>query len=344
MERTYDEMRTVPVLDLRENAVMTSTTRLLRLLALMPARPVWSGADLAERLEVTPRTVRRDVARLRDLGYPVQAEPGPAGGYRWLRGDALPPLLLDDDEAVAVVLALRAAAGGGAPVLDGAAVTAMAKLQQVLPSGLAARVREIDDATVRLPGPSLDTIGTDVLMVLAQACRRRTSVRIDYATASGTRIAREVEPLRVVHAGRRWYLVAHDVERADWRTYRLDRIERATSTERVFRHVDPPDPLELVARGTSRGPYRLQVQVRVEATPDQVRAVVPRTVAEVLPDPEHPASCLLELGASGPEWVIGYLGMLPFDWELLSPPEVRRVLVERAEAQAARHRERGGPG
>jgi predicted DNA-binding transcriptional regulator YafY len=320
--------------------VVTSTTRLLRLLALMPARPVWSGADLAERLEVDPRTVRRDVARLRELGYPVQAEPGPAGGYRWLRGEALPPLLLDDDEAVAVVLALRAAAGGGAPVLGGAAVTAMAKLQQVLPSGLAARVREIDDATLRLPGPSLDTIGTDVLMVLAQACRRHTSVHIEYDTASGTRIAREVEPLRVVHAGRRWYLVGHDVERADWRTFRLDRVEQATPTERVFRHVDPPDPLELVARGTSHGPYRLQVRARVEAAVDDLREIVPRTVAEVLPDPDHPGHCLLDLGASGPEWVMGYLGMLPFEWEVLSPPEVRQALVERAETMAAHHRAR----
>ena len=336
-------MRTVTVLDLREDGAVTSTTRLLRLLALMPARPVWSGADLAERLEVTTRTVRRDVTRLRDLGYPVQAEPGPAGGYRWLRGDALPPLLLDDDEAVAVVLALRAAAGGGAPGLDEAAVTAMAKLQQVLPAGLATRVREIDDATVRLPGPALDTIGTDVLMVLAQACRRRTTVRIDYDTAHRTRIAREVAPLRIVHAGRRWYLVALDVERADWRTFRLDRIEQAASTERVFRHVDPPDPLELVARGTSRGPYRLQVRARVEASVEHVREVVPRTVAEVLPDPSREDACLLELGASGPEWVIGYLGMLPFEWEVLSPPEVRQALVERASRMADRHRTSSGP-
>jgi predicted DNA-binding transcriptional regulator YafY len=164
-------------------------------------------------------------------------------------------------------------------------------------------------------------------------------VRIDYETATRTRIAREVEPLRIVHAGRRWYLVALDVEREDWRTFRLDRVERATATERVFRHVDPPDPVELVARGTSHGPYRLQVQARVEATAEELREVVPRTVAEVRPDPDHPGHSLLELGASGPEWVIGYLGTLPFEWEVLSPPEVRRVLVERAAAALAVHAE-----
>ena len=222
---------------------MTSSTRLLRLLALLPGRPVWSGAELAERLGVTGRTVRRDVTRLRELGYPVQAEPGPAGGYRWRRGEVLPPLLLDDDEAVAVTLALRSAAGGSLPGSQEAGVTALAKLQLVLPAALAARVAAVHEATVRLPGPAADAIGTEVLLVLALACRERTAVRIDYTTAGGTAIEREVEPLRLVHAGRRWYLVALDVERADWRTFRLDRVRTAVGTGRRFHHDDPPDPL-----------------------------------------------------------------------------------------------------
>jgi len=323
---------------------VTTSTRLLRLLALMPRRPVWTGDDLAERLGVTTRTVRRDVTRLRELGYPVQAEPGPAGGYRWRRGDALPPLVLDDDEAVAVVLALRAAAGGSAPGLEDALVTALAKLQQVLPTALAARVGAVDEATVRLPGPALDAIDTDTLLVLAHACRGHVAARIDYTTAHGTRIEREVEPLRLVHAGRRCYLVAFDVERDDWRTYRLDRVASARDTGRPFRHTDPPDPLDLVAHASSMGPYDLRVLVRLEVEAEVARAYVPRTVGRVLDDPRPPdgaPTCLLELGGATPAWVVGYLSGIPVGWEVLEPPEVRAAAVALGDAVAARHR---GPG
>lgn len=321
---------------------MTTSTRLLRLLALLPRRPVWTGTHLADRLGVTTRTVRRDITRLRDLGYPVQAEPGPAGGYRWRRGDALPPLVLDDDEAVAVVLALRAAAGGSAPGLEDALVTALAKLQQVLPAALAARVGAVDEATVRLPGPALDAIDTDTLLVLAHACRGHAVVRIDYTTARGTRIEREVEPLRLVHAGRRWYLVGFDVEQDDWRTYRLDRVVSARDVGRAFHHEDPPDPLELVAHGSSIGPYELQARVRLDSAPEQVRGFVPRTVGQVVDDPDDPGSCFLELGGTTPRWVVGYLAGAPFGWEVLEPPEARREAAALGEAILSRHRQGDG--
>ncbi len=320
--------------------VVTSTTRLLRLLALLPGRPVWTGAELAERLGVTGRTVRRDVTRLRELGYPVQAEPGPAGGYRWRRGEALPPLVLDDDEAVAVTLALRSAAGGSAPGFEAAGVSALAKLQQVLPTELAGRVRDVDEATVHLPGPALDPFATEVLLVLAQACRHRAAVRVGYTTAHGTVIDREVEPLRIVHAGRRWYLVGLDVHRNDWRTYRLDRIGTAEDTGRRFRHDDPPDPLDLVAHASSTGPYELRALVRVDVAPEVARQHVPRTVGRVLDDPDPPGdgpSCLLELGGASARWVAGYLAGLPVGWEVLEPPQVRAAVVELGTAIAARH-------
>ncbi len=320
---------------------MTTSTRLLRLLALLPRRPVWTGEDLAAHLAVTTRTVRRDVTRLRDLGYPVRAEPGPAGGYRWRRGEALPPLVLDDDEAVAVVLALRAAAGGSAPGLEDALVTALAKLQQVLPAALSARVGAVHEATVRLPGPALDAIDTDTLLVLAHACRGHLAVRIGYTTANGTRIDREVEPLRLVHAGRRWYLVGLDVERDDWRTYRLDRVLSAHDTGRAFHHRDPPDPLELVAHASSVGPYRLLVRARLEVSADLGREHVPRTVGLVLDDPDPPGdepSCLLELGGASAGWVVRYLAGLPVAWEVLEPPGVRDAAVAMGEQVAARHR------
>jgi predicted DNA-binding transcriptional regulator YafY len=327
--------------DLGHDGPVTSSTRLLRLLALLPGRPVWTGAELAERLGVTARTLRRDVTRLRDLGYPVHAEPGPAGGYRWRRGEALPPLLLDDDEAVAVTLALRSAAGGSVPGSEAAGVTALAKLQQVLPAALAARVGAVDEATVRLPGPALDAIGTDVLLVLAQACRERTAARITYTTASGTGIEREVEPLRIVHAGRRWYLAAFDVDRSGWRTFRLDRVATARGTARRFHHDDPPDPLELVAHGSSMGPYELRVLARLDVAPEVAREHVPRTVGRVLDDPDPPGdgdSCLLELGGASAGWVVRYLAGLPVGWEVLEPPEVREEAVAAAGRVLARHR------
>lgn len=202
-----------------------TSARLLRLLSLLQAHREWSGADLADRLGVTARTVRRDVDRLRELGYPVHASPGTGGGYQLGAGAALPPLLLDDEEAVAVAVVLRTAAGGGLEGIEETSVRALAKLEQVLPDRLRRRVEAFTSFTVpMLGGRGGPTVGADVLTELAFACRDRERVRFDYRDHQGREGRRTVEPHRLVFTERRWYLVAWDVDRRDWRTFRADRL------------------------------------------------------------------------------------------------------------------------
>lgn len=214
--------------------------RLLRMLTLLQARPSWTAPELAERLGVTDRTIRRDITRLRDLGYPVEAEPGPYGGYRLGRGGALPPLLLDDDEAVAVAVGLRLAADGSVAGTDDAAVSALAKLAQMLPARLSARVRAVHEATVELRGRAPDLVDADLLVALAQACRAGERVRLAYTDRDGRASERLADPLRLVRSGPRWYLVARDVEHDAWRTFRVDRVTRASPTGRRVGLGEPP--------------------------------------------------------------------------------------------------------
>ena len=209
---------------------MDTATRLLELLALLHARPVWAGDVLADRLEVTPRTVRRDIARLRSLDYPVESVPGPHGGYRLGRGAELPPLVLDDQEAMAVVLGLRTAAVNLTGELDQAAATALAKLERVLPTRLADRVRDLSEATVALGTGREIAADPDQLLVLAEACRRRLRVRFMYTARDGARSMRRADPYRLVHVSQRWYVLAWDRDRADWRTFRVDRLTSAVTT------------------------------------------------------------------------------------------------------------------
>lgn len=332
----------------RTGAVGTST-RLLRALSLLSARPSWTGPELAERLDVTIRTLRRDMARLRELGYPVHAVSGPAGGYGLRRGRELPPLLLDDDEAIAVAVALRSAAGSGVAGLEDAGITALAKLEQLLPSRLAARLGAVGDATIRLPGARDTPIDPDVLLVLAHACRQCTAVRLDYTTGAGVAGHRHVEPYRIVHTGRRWYLVAFDVDRDEWRLLRVDRIGTARDTGRSFVRTDPPDPLEMVAHGSAIAPYALLVRVRLDVSAERAAGVIPRTVGRLVRDQPTAAAdadggCLLELGGSNVDWIVGYLATLPFGWEVLEPASVRAAAVEFGDRIAARHREPDDPG
>src|SRR5687768_4750127 len=208
---------------------MGTSARLLRLLSLLQAPRDWTGAELAERLEVSPRTIRNDVERLRGLGYPVHATRGSIGGYRLAAGATLPPLLLDDEEAVAVAVGLRTAAGGTVAGIEETSVRALAKLEQVLPSRLRHRVNALQSFTVPVPpdrpGPTVDPA---VLTVLAAACRDAERLRFDYRGHDGSATVRSVEPHRLVSWGRRWYLVAWDVDRQDWRTFRVDRIAPRT--------------------------------------------------------------------------------------------------------------------
>src|SRR3954466_9885333 len=209
--------------------MLETSARLLRLLSLLQARRDWTGTELATRLGVTTRTVRNDIGRLRALGYPVDARPGVAGGYRLGTGGALPPLLLDDDEAVAVVVGLRTAASGSITGIEESSVRALAKLQQVLPSRLRHRAGAFQAYALAAPsdGPRVDP---DVLTVIAGACRDHERLRFDYQTHGGATSQRSVEPYRLVNDRRRWYLVAWDLGRDDWRTFRIDRMKLRTPT------------------------------------------------------------------------------------------------------------------
>ncbi|OXM62047.1 helix-turn-helix transcriptional regulator [Amycolatopsis vastitatis] len=219
---------------------MTDTpARLLGLLSLLQTPREWPGSELADRLGVSPRTIRRDVERLRDLGYPVEASRGVAGGYRLVAGTAMPPLVLDDDEAVAIAVGLRTAAGQTVDGIEEASVRALAKLEQVLPARLRRRVGTIGTATVAVPagGPVVDPAQ---LTVFAGAITNHETVRFRYRANDGTETRRRVEPLRLVATGRRWYLVAYDLDRADWRIFRADRVRDAQATGGRVTPREPP--------------------------------------------------------------------------------------------------------
>jgi predicted DNA-binding transcriptional regulator YafY len=316
--------------------VPDTPARLLRLLSLLQARPSWTAGELADRLGVTDRTIRRDVSRLRDLGYPVDAEPGPGGGYQLGRGGALPPLLLDDDEAVAVAVGLRSAADGSVRGLDDATVSALAKLDQVLPARLAARVRAVHGATAELVGRDPDRVDAELLVALAQACRAGERVRLTYADRAGRASERLVDPLRLVRSGPRWYLVAHDVERDDWRTFRVDRVTAAHPTGRRTAITDPPDPVALVARGMAVGPYAVRARVRLPLPADRATAVVPRTVG--LHAADGPEATVVELGGPTATGLARYLAGLGVPLEVLDPPEVRDALAAHAATLAELNR------
>jgi predicted DNA-binding transcriptional regulator YafY len=297
--------------------------RLLELLSLLQARPRWTADGLAERLSVTPRTVRRDVTRLRDLGYPVHSEAGPAGGYQLGAGGSLPPLLLADDEAVAVAIGLRAAASGGVAGFDDAAVAALAKLEQVLPARLRERVAALATSTVlvaRHGGPLVDP---EMLLTLAQGCRGLERVHFAYRDGEGRVSDRRVEPYRLVSFERRWYLVGRDLDRDDWRTFRVDRIGAAALTGHRFVRAAEPDAGRMVADGMAMVPYRWQAEVVIDAPRDAVAEVVPPTIGAVELDG---GATVLRLGANELDWIARYLAGLPFTFDVRGPDELRTEL------------------
>jgi len=315
-----------------------AAARLLRLLTLLQTRPHWPGADLAVRLGVTARTLRRDVTRLRDLGYPVDADPGVAGGYRLGIGGRLPPLLLDDDEAVAIAVGLRVATASAVAGVEDAAVAALAKLDGVLPARLRERVDAVQAATVQLPGREQPLVDTDVLVTLARGCRNGEGLRFSYTDNAGAVSARSVEPLRVVHTGRRWYLVARDRDRDAWRTFRVDRIESPALTGVRYTFVDPPDPLALVSEGTTVAPYPVQAKVLVFAPAERVRRTYPPTMAVVEPLPD--GRCLVRVAAWESGSLVDFVLRLPFDLEVLEPVELRARIGAIGRRLARRHASR----
>jgi len=309
-----------------------TTQRVLRLLSLLQSRPVWTGPELAERLGVTTRSIRRDVERLRDLGYPVNAAQGVGGGYRLGAGRALPPLLLEDEEAVAVAVSLRLAAGGTVAGASEAAVRTLAKLDQVMPPRLRSEVRAIQDATATLTRTA-DEVDGDALLIIAKACRDLVRVRFGYAARDGAASERTVEPVRLVATGRRWYLMAWDVDREDWRTFRLDRMRSVAASTWRFPPREHPDPVAHVQRGVTSAGYRVRATVLMHAAADVVRQKTSPTSATVTPVDDD--TCLLEAGADDAYALAFHLAWMGFGFEVVEPPELRDALRRLGERMLA---------
>ncbi len=306
--------------------MLETSARLLRLLSLLQSPREWTGTELAERLAVSTRTVRNDVERLRALGYPVHGTRGPVGGYRLGAGAALPPLLLDDEEAVAVAVGLRTAAGGSVAGIEETSLRALAKLEQVLPARLRRRLTALHAYTVRVPhdepGPRVDAAA---LATISAACRDREQLRFEYARHDGTATRRTVEPYRLVNWGRRWYLVAYDPERADWRTFRVDRITAPAPTgARPPARELPGDLVDRVRHGVSSAAWRVRARVTVQAPADVVSARINPAVGTVEAVDAH--TCVLHTGADRPETIAVWLGLLDVDFTVTDPPELAETL------------------
>ncbi|MGH1561867.1 helix-turn-helix transcriptional regulator [Mumia sp. DW29H23] len=310
--------------DLVDPRALTPTGRRLEVLAVLQAQPGISAARLAERLGVTERTARRDVAHLRDLGYRVDAEAGRYGGYTLAAGRAVPPLLLDADEVLAVGVALRSAVA-----VDGtstAAVTALAKLTESVPSRLRSRLDALAH-TESAPVPWDRTVDPAVLMTLAHACRNVETVRVRHRRApSAEARPRDLQPYRVVQVAARWYLVAYDPAVPAWRTYALDRIDEVSSLGRRSAPPDPPD--DAVAFVTETLAQRFgghRVRVRMLTSADLVRRLVPPTVGSVEADGED---CVVTLRTEDLDWAARWLVARNVDFDVIEP----LALVDRIRA------------
>ncbi|MEV5877375.1 YafY family protein [Streptomyces sp. NPDC052101] len=303
--------------------MLDTSARLLRLLSLLQTPRAWPGSELAERLGVSGRTIRNDIDRLRELGYPVDATRGATGGYRLGAGAAMPPLLLDDEEAVAVTVALRTAAQGAVPGTAETSLQALAKLEQVLPSRLRRRVRTLQAYTVAVPADRpVPTISADVLTTLVSACRDRERLRFDYLDHTGRPTRRLVEPYRAVNWGHRWYLLAWDVEREDWRTFRVDRIEPRTPTGPRFtpRELPGGDAAAYVSQRVSGAAWRYHTRVIVHAPATAVIERINPAVGTV--EALDADTCVLITGADTVQTLAVYLGMLDFDFDVTEPAEL----------------------
>src|SRR6266545_4525082 len=311
--------------------MLETSARLLRLLSLLQTRPDWTGQALADRLGVSARTIRSDVEKLRSLGYPVHARPGVAGGYRLGAGTALPPLLLDDEEAVAVAVGLRTAAGGTVTGIEETSLRALAKLEQVLPTRLRGRVNALHTHIVATSkgGPTVDAA---VLTTIAAAARDRHRLRFDYRGREGNPSTRDTEPLRLVHTGRRWYLVAWDLGREDWRTFRVDRITPRIPTGPRFTPRDPPDEdvPAYVNWVVSSARHRYQARFTFHASAETLAEKVPPTSGVIEAVDDH--TWILHTGSNHLDALAIHVAVLGIDFEAHEPPELLdhiRTLAER---------------
>jgi predicted DNA-binding transcriptional regulator YafY len=311
------------------------------LLALLSSRSSWRGDELAERLEVTERSIRRDVTRLRDLGYPVESTTGPYGGYSLGAGGRLPPLLLDDDEAVSIAVALHEIGRRSTSAVAESAMRALTKLGQVMPASLRERVAAMSEVVVgveRTPDPFAGDTRADVevMMALGVAGARQERCRFDYRSGEGAETARHTEPFRLVSVGHRWYLVAYDLDRLDWRTFRVDRISRVRTTGARFARVDPPDAVELVTTGIAVSGYDQHATVRFHAAPDVVARLVGPTVGVIRRGAANRRHTVVDIGGDL-DWIARYLAGCEVRFEVLEPPELRDELRQLGERLVAAH-------
>jgi predicted DNA-binding transcriptional regulator YafY len=320
--------------------MLETSARLLRLLSLLQTTREWSGTELAERLEVTTRTVRNDVERLRRLGYPVHATRGAVGGYRLGAGSTLPPLLLDDEEAVAVTVGMRTAAGGSVTGIEESSLRVMSKLEQVLPPQLRRRVNALATYTAAVPtGQHGVQVSHELLTTIVNAARDHERLRFDYVTRdSGAAPAlRDVEPYRLVNWGRRWYLVAWDTARTDWRTFRVDRVSAPrTPTGPRFapRPLPDEDVAAYVSRGVASAGWRYQARVTVNAPAETVAERLPPGVGSV--EAVDDGTCRLTAGSGSPGMLAAWLGALEADFTV--DPAEAPELAEHLHALADRYR------
>lgn len=301
--------------------------RMLHLLSLLQTHRFWPGPELCSRLEVSPRTLRRDIDRLRELGYLVESTRGIEGGYRLSAGADLPPLLLEDEEAVAIGVGLRAAADGSVAGIEDAALRALAKLEQVMPARLRRRVNDLGSVTVPMStgGPTVDW---SVLTVLAEACRDSFRVHFTYTAYDGTSTERTVEPHRLVSAGRRWYLVAWDIDRRDWRSFRVDRITSEVDPLTRFnpRPLPAADAATFVAEGIESIGREHEATLTVEAPADEI-AVRARWFGGKV-EPLDAERCTVRLGGESLDWLAACVGLLGAEVTVEEPAELRERLAE----------------
>ena len=312
---------------------MNTSARMLRLLSLLQTHRYWPGGELADRLDVSGRTLRRDVDRLRELGYQVDAVRGVAGGYQLRAGGQLPPLLLEDEEAVAIAVSLQSSAAGAVAGMEETSVQALTKVIGLMPPRLRRQMDALRSQTERLPWSGGPAVDPTMLTVLAQACRDDEPMHFTYTARESEPTDRWVEPHRMVSMGRRWYLVAYDRTRQDWRSFRVDRISEPRTSGQRFRPRELPaaDALSFVQAGIRRMPQRYDVRVVLDATVEQVAALVGRWGRATGTD----GRAVLEMHVDSLEWPLMVLANAEAEFTVQSPPELAEA-VSRVASRFAR--------
>ncbi|MGV9710300.1 helix-turn-helix transcriptional regulator [Gordonia sp. NPDC003424] len=313
--------------------MLETSARLLAMLTLLQTRREWSGAELAERLDITTRTVRRDIDKLRELGYPVGATVGVGGGYRLGAGAEMPPLLLDDQEVLAVALGLNEITTGSVAGMAEASAGALTKLRQVMPSRLRHRLDALSMDAV--PRDHRTSVSGEVLTEIATACHRTERLRFDYTKNDGDRGRREVEPYRLVRSGLRWYLIGWDLAREDWRSFRVDRMEPKTPTGPRFTPRELPEggATGLLTRSLGAVYRQASARVRIHASLEQVAGMVDDAWGTVEAGDDR--ACDVTLYSTSLVGIARWLRAFDADFTVLEPP----ALIDECRAAARHHDE-----